>query len=117
MNNQIREPIFYGCIREPGHYAYRPDGSRRIDEVWLRRFDGVLHDEDSDEWFVHVFQMRPTGGSSNKMTAIARRDRTIDSRPCSNAIFFCPGERNKEEMFTAFVRFFPEVAKRLGVIA
>lgn len=87
--------LYFGCLNRHGHYVHFPENHRSINDVskllstkdWIESMDGCLHDEQSDQWLIHCFQ----AADKTQMTFIAKRDRSVDTRPGSWAGFLMPG--------------------------
>ena len=106
--------IFFGCIDRPGHFVWSSERDRlwsRGSNIvsWLESCDGKLPprgtQDESATALHHVFD--------GAYTALAMWDRTVDSRPGSNAVFLEEGVRSRDEMIELARAAFPNVAARL----
>lgn len=90
--------FYFGCKDRPGHYTFVPDvlphpdllcGERENREYdqFLGSLDGRMHDEQSERWLTHWFE----AADGSQMTLIAKRDRSVDTRPGSWCGFLMPG--------------------------
>jgi len=87
--------LHFGCIGRSGHYANHPDGERANPNPWgkwMSGMDGKLHSEDHDRWLTHWFE----ASDGSKMTFIAKKDNSVDSRPGSWCGFLMPEHRELE---------------------
>lgn len=107
----IQECWYFGCIDEPGHYLFAPDGSRSLKHplgIWTE-FDcafapgGWLRDR------LGVWQRTATGG----WTVIACWDRSVDSRRSSNAAFIVEGKHTLAAALEAAKATWPVVTARV----
>jgi len=106
--DRIREPIYFGCHGQPGHYVWTAkQGLAERDYRWLTYFDGLLVPDDLEETQglarLHIW---------NRATAIAFWDRSVDKRPNSNSAFFIPNQLTFEQAVAVAQEVFPWVWER-----
>jgi len=109
-------PLYFGCVDRVGHHLFDKrltmlsstvvgvDGSQLR---WMRSLDGVLPPQDGlridGEARLHVL---------HGWTVIAFWDRSVDSRPNSNSVFFIPGVKPFEVALAMAREAFPSVFAR-----
>jgi hypothetical protein len=111
--DELRKVYFFGCWNDDtGHYLHEPTGRsvhRGTDATpWGMSIDGVLPPAGPD------VQGRCLLHHKDGWTALAFWDRSVDTRPGSNAALLVEGEFSFEDMVDLFVRHFPGVLKRFS---
>lgn len=111
--------LYFGCDGQPGHYLWNPGMSdagfysqgRGWPHVPWERIDGVLAPQ-------NVGQRH--GASAlhhlDGWTAWAFWDRTVDTRPGCNSIFFAEGTHDEAKMRELAQEHFPEIWARVKEI-
>jgi hypothetical protein len=109
----MKEWIYYGCHRVPGHYLFL-QGMRSFNRHgWPRQlsnFDGMLPPQtDTAGYIATVSRLEGWG-----MSALAFWDYSVDKRGGCNSIVFAPSLTiTPEELLTEAQARFPEVFGRL----
>src|SRR5581483_5147457 len=86
----VREPLYFGCKKEEGHYVWTPSGERlsmykNEDAHFLAYKDGRLAPKESYKTGRAILHRWPG------FSIVAYWDNAVDSRPGSNSMFFLPG--------------------------
>jgi hypothetical protein len=122
----IKEWLYFGCHKQPGHYIHhvgmfvhydkhnerltRFDALLAPQEQHLARFDALLAPQERIDPYVESVSRIASFGVS----ALSFWDYSIDSRQGSNSTFFCPSMTISEvDMLEEAKRLFPEVFNRL----
>lgn len=104
--------LYFGCIREVGHYLYDTKWTRSLDfsVVPWDEIDGKLcPQETTDQGASELHQ-------KEGWTALAFWDYSIDKRPGSNSVFFAEGLHTFAEMCQISREHFPQVYERIDFI-
>ena len=113
-----KEALYFGCSnREAGHYVFRCENGRLTslayggnDFGWVRKFDGTLAPLGPQE------EGKATLSYVHGYSIIAFWDRSVDTRPGSNAMFLIPGKRTFDEAMAYAVLKFPVVFERFDYV-
>jgi hypothetical protein len=102
------EWFYFGCYREAGHYVWGR-GMHSFGTHPLNHFDGILAPQDTNEQFIGCLSRLGSLG----LTALGFWDNTVDKRPKSNSVIFCPSTiAEPTTILLGAQRYFPEVFAR-----
>ena len=108
------EVLYFGCIREPGHFLHsKKRGRVRTHEgsPWGVYIDaGILKDGKVPDHPNGTFTMTKRDG----WTAVALWDRSIDPRPGSHSTFIVEADVTSSELIEMAREQWPEVFGRKG---
>ena len=104
-------PVYYfGCIERPGHYFWKPNGTKIYDPIgpWGYAVDGKL--APSGKQVQRIAALHHKDG----WTALSFWDRSVDERPGSNSAFVTEQTLSFDAMLALAQSFFPQVFARLS---
>ncbi len=106
---------FFGCIDRPGHYWW----DETLNHAWKCPEDQAL--KKIDTGYCPKDTAFQTDGEAalvhdNGYTILAFWDRSIDSRPGSNAAFAEEGVHSFDDMMTMAREKFPSLMKRFTIV-
>jgi hypothetical protein len=107
--------FYFGCGDQAGHYVWDRHRNRAHGAIGRRlsQFDGTLCAERGDGLYLATIT-RFSGIGANGYTALAWWDHSVDTRPGSNSILFCPSARTSgDACLRGLEVFFPWVQARL----
>lgn len=115
--NADRKLIYFGCIREAGHYYWTHENYGRFfgeglasllgcNPRLIEHFDGVYPPWPEKELGRYQESIVPP------VRIVAWWDRTVDSRPGSNSALIGTGYDSAQEMLDDAPKWFPSVMKR-----
>jgi hypothetical protein len=112
MHANAANIYFFGCWDRPGHYLWKPDGSRPRYEEKETPFGytldgGLLQNQKYWQNKLSVVHTIADG-----WTVISWWDNSVDERPGSNANFVAKGEYSRLEMVEFARLYFPELMHR-----
>lgn len=104
------EPIYFGCIRESGHYFHPLKGYKttNLPENWPWGYevDGKLQPEKESQGSAKLHH-------KDGWTCLAWWDRTVDKRPASTSAIAIREEGLKfQDMADLLLKHYPEISKR-----
>ncbi len=113
---QIEAPLYFGCIKEYGHYAFAQDSHFPKDyesagAKWLGSHDGRLPPQGYGKEGLASLRRWPTDKGPG-VTVLAFWDNSIDDRPNSSSNFMLPGLLEFDEAVSAAREAFPNVWAR-----
>jgi hypothetical protein len=108
--------LYFGCWNGAGHFLHTSDGRSVYPDrarmlgcpFTAGQLDGLFTPRNADQKeedteLVHV----------HGWTVLAMWDRSVDNRPGSNAAFLMPGMYDRDLMWTAAERIYPQIVRRL----
>lgn len=110
----ITNLYYFGCWNEVGHYFHDPNGRRpRV----VGPFDAFDRNRPIDAIYapfgVNQDESATNLAYTNGWTVLAMWDRSIDSRPGSNAAFLAEGKHTENEMLASAKQLYPQIVNRL----
>lgn len=110
----MKEPIFFGCVGQVGHYFWTRSGRLRHDSgddiPWGTKVDGDLTPKSTQQQSYAAIHYL------DGWTALSMHDYTVDSRRNSNAAFLFPQIVDFEEALALAREHFPNMFDRLSPI-
>lgn len=101
-----KAPRYFGCVGPPGHHVFNPGLAYDRTLPWLSYLDGMLATDKTDaEGVARLYHF-------NGCTLLAFWDRSGDSRPGSNSVFYVPGRKTFEEVVESAKKSFPGIWRR-----
>ena len=104
------EVLYFGCIKEAGHYLHNTKGKRSLDfsVVPWPKIDGVLCPEYTIKEGASKLHHK------DGWTALAFWDYSVDKRPGSNSVFFAEGIHGFEHMIQFGKDYFGQIMERFS---
>ena len=119
----MSEAVYFGCLGHPGHFFYLPWGQgthhdRIIGLPWAEgEIDGAL----CPGWKGPYVSGRQIEGEAklhhrDGWTALAFWDRSVDSRPGCNSVFFFHAVFSFEQALAEAKKIFPQIFARFTFV-
>lgn len=100
--------FYFGCWNEPGHYLWKPNGTRvrKVGPFDVAHLDGFFTPASESN-------LAPTITYIKDWTVMAMWDRSVDTRPGSNAAFIVEGIILPAATWVVAFGHFPYITARL----